>query len=342
MLERYEQLSGFMPPADSDIVIRMRVLAAELYKEKVFAAYIMRQMFPTTAQGEYLDAHAAQRGLVRKAGTKAEGRVTFRTESAEHGVIVIPAGTEVCTADGTLRYSTTAQAVLNANASNVSADVIAAEPGSAYNAVTGTVNVIVTPIAGIDSVNNASRFSGGSDAESDEQLRARIADSYANISNGTNAAYYRGLAMSVDGVYSAGVIGGARGAGTVNVYACAQGTSLPASVIAQIQSIMDDARELNVDVSVQNASPVQINLYIRLKTEEGYEYSDVSAQVRTAVTAYINSLGIGRDVLISDVGDIVYHVKGVKDYRFLESYGSDEEIAQSEYPVMGTLTLAEE
>lgn len=342
MLEHYEELSGFMPPQDSDIALRMRVLAAEVYKEKVYAAYILRQMFPTTAEGEYLDAHAAQRGLTRKSGTKAAGRVTFRTQSEEHGEIVIPEGTEVCSSDGTLRYHTTSQASIGTNASYVSVDVIAAEAGSAYNAVMGAVNLLVTPISGIDIVYNASRFTGGSDAESDEQLRSRIADSCANISNGTNAAYYRGIATSVDGVYSAGVIGMARGAGTVDVYVCAQGAALPASAVSEIQSLMDDARELNVDVRVQNASSVQINLYIRLRVEEGYEFDAVSAQVRTALTAYINSLGIGRDVLMSNIGDVVHHIKGVKDHRFLESYGSDEEIAQNEYPVVGSLIIAEE
>lgn len=331
-----------MPPGESDIVIRMRVLAAEVYKARVYAEYMMRQMFPTTAEGEYLDLHAAQRSLTRKSGTKAEGRVTFGTDSEEHGAILIPAGTEVCTADGTLRYVTVSAVTLNTGESTVGADVIAAEPGGAYNAVAGAVNVIVTPTAGIDSVSNTANFSGGSDTESDRQLRERIADSYVNISNGTNAAYYRGVAISVDGVYSAGVIGGGRGAGTVDVYVCAQGSSVPAAVIAQIQSLMDEARELNVDVRVQNASPVQINLYIRLKVEDGYDFSDVSAQVRSAVSDYINSLGIGHDVLLSRIGDIVYHIKGVSDFRFLESYGSDEEIAQSEYAVSGTLTVAED
>ena len=68
MLDTYEEESGFRPNNESDIMIRLRVLAGEVYRERVYAEYIMRQMFPTTAEGEYLDAHAQQRGLSRKNG----------------------------------------------------------------------------------------------------------------------------------------------------------------------------------------------------------------------------------------------------------------------------------
>ena len=36
----------------------------------------------------------------------------------------------------------------------------------------------------------------------DEELRARVLDSYINISNGANAAYYKSLALSVSGISS--------------------------------------------------------------------------------------------------------------------------------------------
>ena len=72
MTDRYRQISGIQPENESDIMLRLRTLAGEIFNERAYAEYILRQMFPTTAQGEYLDAHAAQRGLSRRAGTKAE------------------------------------------------------------------------------------------------------------------------------------------------------------------------------------------------------------------------------------------------------------------------------
>ena len=70
----------------------------------------------------------------------------------------------------------------------------------------------------IETVTNREKFTGGCDAETDDELRKRIRDTYINTSNGTNAAYYEQLALTVDGVAKASAIGKARGVGTVNVY----------------------------------------------------------------------------------------------------------------------------
>lgn len=342
MTARYEELSGFAPESESDIMLRLRVLAGEIYKERAYADYILRQMFPTTAQGTYLEEHAAQRNLSRKNATKAEGRVTFTAASEEHGDILIPEGTVVSTMTDSLRFTTDSDCTLSSASQTVSVSVTASQGGSAYNVGSGQISLIVTPVLGIASVRNAARLSGGSDTESDEELRQRVADSYKNISNGTNAAYYRSAALSVDGVYSASAVGMGRGAGTVDVYVCAKGAALPSETIARIQSLMDDARELNVDVKVFNAAATNVNLYIRLAVEDGYTFSEVADEVQTSVTDYINALGIGRDVLLSNIGDIIYHIKGVSDYRFLESYGSDQHIPDSRYAVANNILVRSE
>ena len=211
-----------MPQNESDVMLRMRVLAGEIYTQRVYADYILRQMFPSTAVGEYLDAHAAQRGLTRKGGTKAVGRALFYAPAEEHDDVLIPAGTVVSTADG-LRFVADSDTILHDGDLAVTVNVTAAHPGSAYNIIGNRLTVIVTPVMGIESVRNTVSISGGTDDESDEQLRERIADSFRNISNGANAAYYHSVAMSVDGVYTASVVGAARGAGTVDVYVCAKG-----------------------------------------------------------------------------------------------------------------------
>lgn len=342
MLDTYEAESGFRPTNESDVMLRLRVLAGEIYQERVYARFIMRQMFPSTATGEYLDAHAAQRGLTRKNGTCAVGLVTFYAESEEHGDILIPAGTQVCTNEEQLRFVTDSDAVMSANEQYVAADVHAVQEGSAYNIIVGKIGIMVTPVAGIGAVRNNVRFIGGSDAESDDQLRARIIDSYQNIINGANAAYYRSVAMSVDGVYSASAVGCARGVGTVDVYACGRGALLPAAKIAELQTLLDEKREVNVDVRAVSPTALNTNLYIRLTVAEGYDFDTVAANVRTAVTNYINGLGVGNDLYLSKVGEVVYHIEGVSDYKFLESYGSDTEVPPDRFAKANTITVRDE
>lgn len=341
MKDSYESYAGFAPAPQSDIMIRLRVLAGEIYRLKASGEFIGRQLFATTACGEYLDLHAAQRGLSRKSALTASGQVIFYPEAEEHPDILIPAGTEVCTYTDMRRFTTDSAVLLAANAQSVSAQVSAVGAGAAYNAQPDTVTVIVTPVAGVGGVTNAAAFSGGADRESDDALRQRVIDSYVNIVSGANAAYYRSLAMSVPGVYSASVVGRARGAGTVDVYISGQGTTVPAGVKAQVQSLMDEGRELNVDVQVRDPQAVSVPLHIRIAAAPGYAFDTVSAEVSAAVTAYINALGIGADVRLSKVGEVIYHIKGVESYRFVESYGSDAVIGDDQYPVAGTIIVRE-
>lgn len=322
-------------------MLRLRVLAGELYNQHTHADYILRQMFPTTAEGEYLEQHAAQRGLQRREAEKAVGTVLFYPEDSTHGTLHIPAGTVVCTSDGKLRYTTDTDIVLEAGRERVQAAVTAAEEGAAYNVGGGYINIIVTPVTGIGRVTNASMIGGGADVETDEALRQRVLDSYVNIPNGTNEAYYRQLAMSVSGVYSAGVIGRARGSGTVDIYVCGKGERLRDEKISELQSIMEEARELNVDVTVRHAEEVYADLCVSVTVAAGYHFDTVAAEVENVIREYIDTLGVGNDVLLSNVGEAVYHIKGVKAYRFIESYGSDLYVHASQYAVADRILVRE-
>lgn len=339
MLDTYEEESGFRPENESDIMLRLRVLAGEIFEERVYAQYILRQMFPTTATGEYLDVHAEQRGLSRKHGTKATGSVMFTAANDEHEDILIPAGTEICTKDGMLRFVTDEDTVLAKNVQMVYAMVTAVKIGSDYNVRFNSIGVIVTPVIGIATVKNTGNFAGGTDDESDEELRQRVEESYRNLSNGANAAYYRSIALSVDGVYAASAVGCSRGVGTVDVYACGKGKTLSTAKINEIQRLLDTKREVNVDVKAYNATELSINLYIRLKVRDGYDFNSVAEKVKAAVTDYINALGIGNYLWLSSVGEVIYHIDGVADYRFLESYGSDREIPPTRFAKAGTITV---
>ncbi len=342
MKESYTDYAGFVPQEQSDVMIRMKVLAGELYKLRCYTDYLQRQMFPSTAIARYLDLHAEERGLTRKAAAKASGTVYFYPTEETHDAIRIPAGTIVCSVPDMLRFTTDAEVVLEADSEKALAHITAVEGGKQYNVKGGTVTMIVTPIAGIGRVYNGSLIRGGADAESDEELRARVIDSYQNISNGTNAAYYRRIAMSVSGVESASVVGRARGAGTVNVYVLGPGgEDVTNDKLTEVLRLLRQERELNVDVGVYRPHPIEVTFYIRLRVEPGYSFDAVSAEVQTAVTDHINSLGIGQDVLMSDIGELIYHIKGVADYKFLESYGSDRSISDSQYAWTENIVVSE-
>ena len=71
---------------------------------------------------------------------------------------------------------------------------------------------------GINYAANESPITGGQDPEEDEAYRKRILDAWAHSPNGTNADYYREIALNREGITSVQVVPRSSGAGTVALY----------------------------------------------------------------------------------------------------------------------------
>jgi len=171
--------------------------------------------FVSLAWGEYLDLHAEQRGLERKAGTVATGNVQFYgTEDA-----VIEPGTRViAAATGELdppTFETINEAVVGALGS-VTAAVRAVDIGSFYNVGPYTVTLIEGAVTGVDAVQNIDAIVGGTDAEVDLPLRNRTLDA-SKDTGAPNAELLRTWARDYPGIGEATIIPLAYGPGTVLV-----------------------------------------------------------------------------------------------------------------------------
>lgn len=342
MKEKYAELAGYEVSEYSDIDLRFKVLAGEIYKEQVNLEFIKKQMFVETATGEYLDLHATDRGLSRKDSVKATGKVKFSISAALEADLNIPAGTVVATSGSvTYQYVTDSDAVLTEGSLSVVVNCTAKEGGADSNAIAGKVNILVTTVPGIETVKNTTAFKGGTDAESDDSLRKRIIDSYSAISNGTNKAYYRSVALSVAGVTEASVVPKVSGEGTVDVYICNNRTKPTTALVNQVQKIMDEAREINVIVFVLPASPVSVELGFMITVEEGYDFNTVAENVKKAVKDYVNTLPIGEDVIGNHLGKVVLSVEGVYNYEFSEFYSDTYEIGQDSFAVVNTISVEE-
>lgn len=342
MVEKYEELSGFSINRESDIMIRLKVLAGEIYNSVVATEFLKRQMFLSSASGEYLDKHALTRGLYRKESKKSTGEVTFYRNVVTDSEVIIEKGTVVSTAGPAIRQFVTDETVTilpNTGSATVSATAI--EGGASYNVLSHTITVLVTPPAGVTKVVNTKAFKGGSDEESDEELRERVLYSYRDISNGTNAVYYKRLAESVPGVYSASVVPQERGAGTLNVYICGKGddASVNRDHIGTVQALLDENRELNVDILVLYALALKVSFNFNLCVKDGYSFDEVSAVITEKLTQYINSLGVGEPALLCEMGELIYHTEGVKNYEFLDAFCNDVFPDKNEYCELSSLDI---
>ena len=342
MSERYKELTGITPGEDSDIGVRLRILAGEIYSTQVNIDWLRRQTNFTTAQGEYLDYHAQQRGIARHEASKSVGNVIFSLSLPAASDVTVPKGTVVSTSDAEpLCFETVEEVIISAGTTAIHADVEAIEAGRRYNVTEGKISSFVTPVALVSSVTNPDPLEGGSDEESDENLRARLADSLKNASCATNCAYYRDAAVSVSGVSSACVVPKARGVGTVDVYIAAQGAEVSDETLVTVQEKLSKEREVNVDVLVKKASPAQVNYYLQIELASGYEFEAVKARCLQALNDFVAEARVGGTLTLTKAGERIIHTEGVEDYSFKNYTNRDIYLEPSQFAVAGSFVIAE-
>lgn len=340
MQDKFEELSGYRADDASDVGIRMKVLAGEVFSAGTYAQWLKNQMFPQTAQGVQLDYHAQLRSLTRKSAQTAQGLLYFSVEKEPSADLYIPKGC-VCSTQGKnpVRFETTEDGTIRKGNKALYISARAVKAGAQGNVLPGTITVIVTPPAGVTNVINQSAFTGGADAESDGQLRLRILEHIKNIPNGTNRAFYKNTAESFEGVHSAGVVPRGRGAGTVDIYLAGKASAAGSALVARVQEYMDSAREINVDVKVLPAQTSAVSIYAAVQVRDGYDFDLVSEGCKNAVRTYFETLGVGDDVRLSSVGEAIYHVPGVSSYQFDDYHTGDSEAQPSQLHILKDVVI---
>lgn len=335
----YEQETGDSFNEKSDIAIRLKVLAGEIFKMQTNLEWWKRQMFAVTASGECLDKLASQRGIERKQAVKATGEITFSIAQPCSHDIIIPKGCVVATADPVpVRFVTTEDEEISAGNTLVSVYADAEQAGSNGNIAIGYAVVPVSVPSEVEQVTNRDKFTGGCDAETDDELRKRIRDTYVNTSNGTNGAYYEQLALSVDGVAKACAVGKVRGVGTVNVYVTGTDAAVSTNVVAKVQAIVEKQRELNVDVIVTNAQRTACNMSVTVYAEDGYSSSEVKTLLSNAFADYVNSIPIGGTFHLTELGAKLIATGCINNYTWNTDM-QDVTAAKSQCFTVGTVTI---
>lgn len=338
----YEEKTGTLPDKASDIGIRLSVLSGELFSLYAQLYWLQNQMFPSTAEGEYLERHAAQRGLTRKSGTKAVGEVDFYLPYLMNEDVEVPQGTVIATEGAdSVRFETDETIIIRAGTLAGHAYITALEEGENGNVAEQTITVLVTPVARVTRVQNDYRTELGSDIETDEELRRRVLDSFVRIPNGTNGAYYLNEALAVEGVTAAGVIPRNRGAGTVDVFIAGPSGTPSLSLINRVKQRLQSAREINVDVEVAALTFVPCNVYLEMSVIKGYDFEEVKNNCIDAIEQYFSTLGGGETVYLSSVGKAVSSVEGVKDFTFVGQLMHDMAMSASSAARCGTVSITE-
>jgi uncharacterized phage protein gp47/JayE len=295
--------------------------------------------FILTASGNFLDLKAADVGVTRKAAVAASGPVQFYPTTVSSSVTLIPAGTIVAaeSADPTalpIAYMTDTNDTIPANGTeSVGTTVTAVNPGSSGNQATvGAINTVVSGVTGV-TVASTQTIAGGADIEGDDTpnggLRARALAAIPNASQCTISAI-ENAALSFAGITNAVAqdinTDPTQLRGVVQLYVddgsgdLGNASNANYPILATMQTAFDSGlyRAAGVQVNVQGsellATTVSLVLYVKaLYVAQTASLASVVAAVQLAIYNYVQSVGIGQPVLLSEIITAACEVAGVAD-----------------------------
>lgn len=324
-----------------------------LYALYVFLFAILKQAFPESATGAWLDLHCAQVGVTRRAATKAQGAVVF-SRTGTNGNVLIPAGRIVKTLpDGTgavYRYTTDADAVLPDGQASVAVAATAEEYGAAANATAGSITEISTVVQGIEAVTNSAGWltSEGADVEDDESLRQRYFLKWLE-NNGCTKYAYKSWSLRVAGVIAVTILDQhPRGQGTVDVVLKGS-AGIPTDALIELVRVQVAAEApVNDDYLVKGPSPVavaiQANLVLVPDAGDAVAIAAAAdARLRALFTdpssvPKIAPLQIGEDLTLARLTGAVMYVDGIKSVTWMQP-AADLAVAADGLAVLASLAL---
>ena len=273
-------------------------------------------------------------------GTVIQTGSVFATPETDSAESVEFAAIEQCVIGEDGKGTVVVQAMVAGRGSNVNAN---------------TITLMSVPIDGVTTVTNPERASGGTEEETDDELRQRIleANDMMDTSYIGNHADYKRWAESVQGIGTAIVVPEWNGPETVKIVVLdangeAANSTLQQAVYDYIMSPdspIDRLAPPNVILTVSAPELVNINYVITgLSLEDGFEEENVLAEFEKALSNYYKNM-------VSEDGEVKYiwvhstltNTAGVEDFEGLTMNGSTENITidMDEYPFTKSVTTEE-
>lgn len=294
--------------AQSFLAIMARAYAGAVHLLYFYIGWAAMQLFPDTAEAEFMTRWASVWGVARAPATFADGDVTFTGVDGT----VIPEGLRVKRSDGAF-FLTTESAVIASGTAAVAVQAVNA--GGSGNTDAGGAVVLVNSIAGLNTnaVVAVGGITGGLDAESDESLRLRLLDRIQQPPHGGALFDYVKWAKEVTGVTRAWAESTLEGTVTVRFVQDGESDIIPGSgKVAEVQAYIDSPyrRPATADVTVVAPVSVPLNFTINLSPD--------TADVRTAVQESLKDLlrrtaEPGGTILISKIREAVSVAAGEND-----------------------------
>lgn len=350
LVSAYETITGrTLKPASPEKVF-ISWVAGIILQERVYGNYIGNQNVPSRAERENLDALADLfYQKTRPPATSAICTVRFHISEAQTSAILIPLGSRVTDADGTMMWETTEDAYIEIGNTYVDIHVRCQTEGEAGNDWTeGQINTIVDLYDYCTTCENITVSANGTDEATDDEFYDLLRGSQEAYSvAGPQGAYiYHAKAANSD---IADVVANSPKPGYVSLYLLMNdGTIAGEEVKRAVETTVTagDVRPLTDCVTVSDPEPVPYNISFTYYIQRNSTLSaaKIEGDVAAAVQEYISwqSGALGRDINPSHLIGLLMQA-GIKRVAVTEpefvqlSGGDDDDVPQ--IATVGSVTV---
>jgi phage-related baseplate assembly protein len=309
-----------------------------------------------TSSGTDADSFGADFGFTRLPAVAAQGAVTFSRYSPSQPTL-IPVGTLISTSDGVTQFSVVADAanaawsaslngyMLGIGVASITTPVAAIQLGAMGNVLPNTITLLSSPIAGVDTVVNATALTGGVNAEPDAAFRSRFQGFMDSRSRATvQAITYAVLSLQQNlscTILENTDVAGMFSPGTFVVTVDDGSGSPPASLLSNAQAAVESVRPVGSTFALRGPTKVVADISLTLVLAPGADAGATSASVSAAVSSFVNALPVGAGLSYTRLAQLAYDSSAnVQNVVNLTLQGSSQDLSVSITSVIRLGTLA--
>ena len=303
----------------------------ELSKIYLELSKIHKMAFIQDTYNQFLDKRVNEFGVYRKLGTESNGEVEFIGEKGT----VINNGTVISYRD--LLFVVIKDVTIGSEEGDNS-PVQALEVGKKYNLPTNCEFKLVDNISGVTKITNTRSFEGGTDIETDEELKERFYKIQRNQATSGNKAHYEEWALEVEGVYNAKIYPRWDGPGTVKVLIFGENNqAVDTEVIERCKEHIEEEMPIGPALTVLTPSVLDISISASIKLEAGYTLDFVKESFLESINSYL--INVNKEIIYTKVSAILASIEGIHDFSNLLLNNKAENIVFEEDKVPSVTTL---
>jgi uncharacterized phage protein gp47/JayE len=322
-------------PDKGNLYAIYRSVALVIQEQNTKLQTINQNLYLDTASGEALDYKALEYNISRSNGAGSSGSVIIL------GNISSVSANTILTDNNTRLQFQVQDRVSVTNGRGV-ASVLCTEYTSLgnlpagtelYNSVYSNVRFIVGST--YDPLLNqyVGSLNGGSSAESDDQLRARVKSTIQNLGLSTlNALKQR--AINISGVSKVDIIENEPSIGYITVYI----DNSNQQIINKTKIILDRVKPIGTALIVKSFDPVLININLAITTFNNSNLGNLRQRIILALNDYISSITFNNEITTEGIAGSIFNTQGVVNVKVINPTSSIS-IKKNEIISLGTVNI---